>query len=89
MGYTRKTGLQFSLNHSYLGKDFDMILDRPLTVSALCTSTHIIKIIFAITVQMTQETEYVVPRVDNYQIFLMKLCLVKTCLYYLQALVLV
>ena len=30
MDYARKTGLQLSLNHSFLGNDFDMVLIRPL-----------------------------------------------------------
>ena len=30
MDYARKTGLQLSFNHSYLGNDFDIVLIRPL-----------------------------------------------------------
>ena len=36
MDYARKTSLPLSLNHSYLGNDFDMVLIRPFM-----HSTHI------------------------------------------------
>ena len=91
--YQQNCNLQFSLHHSYLRQDFEMIyiLQHQRNESLFCENSD----------KMTTQTEYVAPRADNCYNSVSNRCLLtkqymtnlyrleKTCLHDLQALVLI